>query len=223
MSNNSPTRLAAATIVIAAFLGSPEAWAQSTDEHLWLSAGMEFEPVDDLELGLSQMLRMDQGMTRVGKTGPELGMSYSLGGGFRLHGGYRFTADRRSEGDWRYEHRVFVGARYRYDIGVFELGYRLEFQEDLYKKRGERLHDNVIRNRFQIALEAHEVVQPFVSFEALANIGGTPGTGPKNWRLTAGTDLDLGDHGVSVFYRLRKAFGEPDTDHILGLDYGFSF
>ncbi|MFT6398193.1 MAG: hypothetical protein ACJAYU_002949 [Bradymonadia bacterium] len=209
--------------LLALIIASSDASAQTTDEQFWLSAGIDIEPVDDLQLSLSQMLRLDQSMTRIGKTGPELGLAYSLGGGFRLHAGYRFTADRRDEGDWRYENRVFFGARYRYDIGVFELGYRLEFQEDLYKKRGEKLNDNVIRNRFQVTLEVHEIVQPFVSFEALANIGGEDGTGPRNWRITVGTDLNFDDHGVSVFYRLRKAFGGPDTDHILGLDYGYSF
>lgn len=212
-----------AALVCAGLLFGTAASAQTTDEQLWLSAGFDVEPAEDFQLSVSQALRFDQGMSRVGKAAPELQLAYSLGGGFRLHGGYRFTADRRDEGDWRYEHRMFVGARYRYDIGVFELGYRLEFQEDVYKKRGEKLHDNVIRNRFQVALEAHEVVQPFVSFEALANVGGSPGTGPRNWRFTVGTDFDLGDHGITVFYRLRKAFGGPDTDHILGLDYGYSF
>ena len=206
-------------------LFSTHASAQSnSDEQLWLSLGAKTGLTSDLDLSLTQMLRMDQGMSRVGKAMPELGLSYDLPAGFRIHGGYRFTADRRSEGDWRYEHRVFVGARYNYDIGPLELGYRLEFQEDRYEKRGQKLHDNVIRSRFSVAVEAHDVVQPFVSFEKMADLGGSPGTGLRSWRITVGSDFDFGDHDIDVYYRLRRPFQAPiDTDHIIGLGYRVSF
>ena len=206
-------------------VGPPQASAQTTsDEQLWLSVEARAGLTNDLDVSLTQMLRLDQGMTRVAKAMPELGFSLNLPAGFRLHGGYRFTADRRSEGDWRNEHRLFVGARYNYDVGPFELGYRIEFQEDLYDKRDTKLHDNVLRNRFSVALEAHDVVQPFVSFEKMANLGGSPGTGLRSWRVTIGAELDLGDHDLETFYRLRRPFNAPiDTDHIIGLGYRISF
>jgi hypothetical protein len=213
--------LAAIVVLLAA---APVDAQSTSDEQLWLSAGARIELSDRVDVSLDQMLRLDQGFNRVGKAMPELGVSLDLPAGFRVHGGYRFTADRRSEGTWRYENRLFVGARYRYDVGPFELGYRIEFQEDRYRKRETALHDNVIRNRFSLALEAHDVVRPFVSYEALANLGGSPGTGLRSWRVTVGTELALGDHDIDVFYRVRRPFNAPiDTDHIIGLGYRISF
>lgn len=215
----SALRALCAALVAILCLAPGSASAQS-DEQLWLSAAVRTGVTDDLDLSLNQMVRFDQGMSRVGKAAPELGWVYDLPKGFRVHGGYRFTADRRTEGDWRYEHRLFVGARYDFDVGPVEFGYRLEFQEDIYEKRGQRLNDNVIRNRVSVSLESHDIVRPFVSCEKLANLGGEPGTGLRNWRATVGTALNFGDHDFDVFYRLRRPFEAPfGNDHIIGVGY----
>lgn len=210
----------AAAVLIALACLVPRPAAAQSDEQLWLSAALRARVTNDLDLSLNQMVRLDQSMSRVGKAMPELGWVYDLPKGFRIHGGYRFTADRRNEGDWRYEHRLFVGARYSFDVGPIEFGYRIEFQEDLYDKAGQRLHDNVVRNRFSVSVEEHDIVRPFVAFEKLANLGGSPGTGLRNWRATIGTALNFGDHDFDVFYRLRRPFEAPfDNDHILGVGY----
>lgn len=198
--------------------------AQETDEQLWLEASARMEVVDDLDVTLAQMLRLDQGFSRIGKVMPELSVAYGLIKRLKVHGGYRFTADKRSEGDFRFEHRLFVGARYRYPISIFDFNYRLEFQEDIYKKGGEALNDHVLRNRLGFSLDVHKIIVPFLAYELIVNLGGAPGTGLRNWRLTGGVEFDLKDHSIDVFYRLRRDFESPvNTDHIVGLGYRYTF
>ena len=194
------------------------------DEQLWLEVAARVELVDSLRLTLAQMLRLDQGMSHIEEAMPELAFSYRPLSGFRVDLGYRFTADRRDEGDWRYEHRVFINARYDRDVGPIELSYRLGFQEDLLEKRGEKLNESVLRQRVGATLEVHDIVKPFVTGELLINVGGDVETGLRNWRLTAGTVLNFGDHQPELFYRLIRTFDSPiETDHIIGLGYRYDF
>ena len=219
-------------IVVATLLAWPNlSWADDdsdapdlVDEQLWLEVAARVRPVDPLRITLAQLLRFDQGMSRIGKAMPELTVSFRPLRGFRFDLGYRFTADRRDEGDWRYEHRVFVKAGYSYDFGPVELSYRLGFQEDFLEKRGEKLKESVLRQRLGATLEVHDMVAPFVNGELLLNVGGDVETGWRNWRLTTGIELDLDDHKPEIFYRLRRTFGSPvETDHIIGLGYRYDF
>lgn len=217
-------------ILVAVFLSPTTTFAGDddkpdlTDEQLWLEVAGRVKLVDSLRLTLAQLLRLDQGMSRIGKAMPEFTVTYRPFGGFRFDLGYRFAADRRDEGDWRYEHRIFVNARYSRDFGPVELSYRLGFQEDFLEKRGEKLNESVLRHRVGTALEAHDIVVPFINGELLHNVGGDADAGLRNWRLTLGTEFDFDDHTTEVFYRLRRSFDSPiQTDHILGLAYRYAF
>lgn len=191
-----------------------------TDTQLWTEIGARVSLTKKLRLSVAQLARFDENVTRFGKAAPEVALSYELLDDLRIHGGYRLTADRRSEGDWRTEHRIFVGGRYSIDVGPFEFGYRLEFEEDIYKKAGKSLNDNVLRNRVDAAYEDLDVIKPGASFEMLTDIDSASATGMRNWRATVGADIELGRHNIELYYRFRRAFQAPlDADHIVGVGY----
>ncbi|MFT4705264.1 MAG: hypothetical protein ACI81R_002972, partial [Bradymonadia bacterium] len=150
-----PLRLLGASCALTLLCITASASAQTSDDdtQLWLEAGIRGDITDDLDLTFTQAFRFDQRISRLGRVLPELSLGYDLPHGIDLDLGYRFTADKRDEGDWRYEHRIYFGGSYSRDVGPLNVQYRLRFQEDLYEKRGEKLNDHMLRNRLRTRLE----------------------------------------------------------------------
>lgn len=193
----------------------------ATDVQIWTDLAARVTLAKKLKLTVKQLVRFDQDITRFGKAATEAQLDYEIIDNLELHFGYRITSDRRDEGDWRMENRLYAGGRTWIDVGEFEFGYRLEFQEDIYRKAGQGLNDNVLRNRVDASYEDLDPVQPFVTFEVLSDIASKLyGTRMRNWRATAGLELEVGKHEFEFFYRLRRSFDTPvDTDHIIGAGF----
>lgn len=219
-------RFAALLLCTSLALGLAPRAAEAADPiGVWLEAAVRAEPVDDLRITVSNQVRFSDSLARLGRVLPEVSLAYRLNSWLRLDGGYRFTADKRSEGDFRYLHRVFADVRMRWEaLRDLQLGYRSRLQTETTRDRRDRRQNQPEwRNRVSATLAMHDVVQPRLSWELFAPFSNGGTLRAAEWRLKLGLGLDLGAHTVEPFYHYQRDI-EVDPgqgEHVLGLGYRF--
>ena len=127
-----------------------------TDINSWFVAGFEFEPADDLTLGIEGQLRLKDDISVVDQYFGELNAQYKLPAGFRLGAGLRYIRDNDTRGNIQgYENhlRYNIDGSYRHKIDRFSLRYRIRYQNrnelGISKDEGD-IHREAIRLRARV-------------------------------------------------------------------------
>ena len=213
-----------AGLVAATFLVTPSAWAQS-DVQLWTKAGVRYRVHDQWRVLFKQHLRLDESLSQAGAVMPELGLRYRPWKWLRLATGYRWQYERDNDREWQSRHRAHGSARLRLDLDPLEIRYRLQYQAQFRREDDDGTRTrHVARNALELLWVGFGPFQPFVEAETYHRLDGDPEERAlRKLRLTAGAGHELGDHEVSLFYRLELLHTDPDdpTLHIIGAGYRF--
>lgn len=217
--------VAIATAAAVLLLLTPRVAEAKDPIEVWLEAGVRAELVDDLRLTVSNQIRFRDRLERLERVLPELKLAYRVTDWLRFDGGYRFTADKRTEGDFRYFHRLFVDARLRWEpVRDIELDYRMRLQNEMFRDRDDqRQNQPEWRHRLGATFAHHDLVQPGVSWELFTPFSNGRPLYAAAWRLNLGIGLDFGDHMLEPHYHYQRSIdGQPRSgEHVLGLGYRF--
>ena len=202
-----------------ACLSRPAAATAARDTLLWTSASIRYKPHKKLKLELSQHLRLDQNLSQVERTMPELELTYRPAGWLDLGIGYRYIFERTKNGDLEPAHRYHGQLGLEHELGPVEISYRLRYQE----KHEEDEFDWTarIRNKLSAQLDTDTAFTPLISAEHFLDTVERP-TETTRYRLGIGTKIKLSKpHRLTVRYLYQADQREPLSEHILSLKYQY--
>ncbi|MCA9581481.1 MAG: DUF2490 domain-containing protein [Myxococcales bacterium] len=193
---------------------------KADDTRLWFEGGLRGEPIDDLDLSLDQLLRLENDVSEIGMVGLEPKVELRITKWMELGGGYRLSYEPRGPKKSRVFHRFFGGPEFRLKLRPVTTRLRLRYQEDLrFAKKGTKA-EHTARARLGFELDLDEEWAPYVDGEIwVALARGGVAAEEDRWRIKVGMQWELGQESWDVSYRVQGPFAGPGLDHILGLDY----
>ncbi|MCF8358005.1 MAG: DUF2490 domain-containing protein [Prolixibacteraceae bacterium] len=215
------------TIIILGVLKT--ATAQRTDFRARFGAGIEKE-FGNFTAGIEYEHRFDNVLTTFDKALIEPSVSYEVTDFFDVGAQYRIEYDQNIKRERRFEQRISVNARLKYEFDDFEFKYKTILQygsDDLsnpFYIAGNKL---VNRHSFEIEYNWFGLpLVPFAGYEFFIHLNDARGTIINQYRIEAGIDYDMDWASTfTFFYRFENEFNiaYPTDSHTLGLKYRFKF
>lgn len=215
------------TIIILGFLKT--ATAQTTDFRARFGAGIEKE-FGNLTAGIEYEHRFDNYLTTFDKALIEPSVSYEVAGFFDVGAQYRIEYDQNIKRERRFEQRISVNARLKYEYDDFEFKYKTILQygsDDLTNSIYNVSNKLVNRHSFEIEYNWFGMpLVPFAGYEFFIHLNDPRGAIVNQYRIEAGIDYDMDRASTfTFFYRFENEFNIafPTDSHSLGLKYRFKF
>lgn len=195
------------------------------DAGLWLGAAIDYEIIDDLELSLSDELRLDRYITNIAKNNLDIGVAYDMKKWLSLGAYYRFSRE-NDNGLWNNSHRYYTDATFQYKSLHFKYAYRIRYQTQhnaIHKSENWNVMDHTIRNKvsvdygilnspwsFQLATEIYKPITQPVFCDKLRIGGGVEYTLSKKQKVE-----------LSYIYQKEFNIAEPEINSIVALGYKY--
>jgi hypothetical protein len=192
--------------------------AQEQDVFNWVQISVEFEPVDDIEVQFSQMLRTElypEQLLRQWNT--EFGAAYAFNKHWKAGAEVRLTF---AEGELLPRYAIY--GRYRDGMGDFELQFRTKLQTDVTRTS---LPETTLRNRFRLGYEVNKDMLIYVSYESFYRMYYIENLFSEN-RIETGIDYSINKHNsINLAYINSSEINEsnPKTRHIASISYNYKF
>lgn len=222
------------SIFIVIFVGAIlSTFAQETvitsDLEQWTSLSISKKINKHWKLSLDQEFRLKHNASEFNIYFTDLGVDYKINKYFSLGANYRFYQNKNNDNVFITQHRWSTDLKYKQDIGRFELGYRLRFQnkdEDFYTSdTGNNLYN--LRNKFSAEYNIRNCkIDPFFSTELYRTINSTNDTELSKFRWTLGLEYSIKKFGdIELYYRMDNELNlsYDKTTHIIGVGYKYSF
>ncbi len=181
------------------------------------------------KLSLDQEFRLKHNASDFNIYFTDLGVDYKVNKNFGLGANYRFYQNKNNDNVFVTQHRWSTDLKYKQDIGRFELGYRLRFQnkdEDFYTSdTGNNLYN--LRNKFSAEYNIRNCkIDPFFSTELYRTINNSNDTDLSKLRWTLGVEYSIKKFGdIELYYRMDNELNlsYDKTTYIIGIGYKYSF
>ncbi|MCB2195672.1 MAG: DUF2490 domain-containing protein [Bacteroidetes bacterium] len=222
------------SISIVIFVGAIlSTFAQETvvtsDLEQWTSLSISKKINKHWKLSLDQEFRLNHNASEFNIYFTDLGVDYKINKYFSLGANYRFYQNKNNDNVFVTQHRWSTDLKYKQDIGRFEFGYRLRFQnkdEDFYTSdTGNNLYN--LRNKFSAEYNIRNCkIDPFFSTELYRTINSTTDTELSKLRWTLGLEYSIKKIGdIELYYRMDNELNlsYDKTTHIIGVGYKYSF
>lgn len=218
-------RMIAVTLLAAACLLAPRDTAAG-DFQLWSEAGVRARLHKRLRLKIDALFRFDRNLSATESVAPQVALSWRAWKFLRLEAGYRTGIEPIESREPTYLdiwHRFHLDLRWRLPVNPVRFRYRLRYQEQFgwpWTDDPDLVARHTMRHKLDVEWKAGAGLEPFTAAELFTCIADPDGPLHK-WRITAGLDLETGDHVFTLFYRFEDMLDDPeDPDrHILGVEY----
>lgn len=191
-----------------------------SDLGLWQSFGVDFKPAKGFKLYLEKQLRYEDTFTNMESDISEVGLRYKASGFLQLRVNYRF-ASLSGEKRNRFDGNVYLNLR----LNAVKISNRMRLQQEFMETSESRESELDFRNRLRVTFVNNRKIKPFVGGEVFIGLG--DGGGKRNkFRLTAGADWAVTKPvTLTAFYHYQRELEKdnPDTSHIFGLKFNYSF
>ena len=206
--------------------------AQTSDLASWNGLEVKYKLNKKWAFSLEGQLRLKEDISTIDNYFTQFNTEYKFIKNFKLVGAVRYIRENDNKGNIQgYENhfRFNIDALYKHEIGNFELGYRLRYQNKnelgVSESEGDFPNQNI---RFKTGI-AYNIknwkLDPKFSAEIFNRFQEGKDNGFNKYRITLGTDYKINDSGkIKVYYRVEKQLNVdfPDTTNIIGLKYTYS-
>lgn len=184
----------------------------------WFQVAAEFEPVKDVEVQFSQMIRTElYPELTFRQWNTEIGAAYAFNKHWKAGAEMRITVT--GEGVIP---RYAIYGRYRDGIGDFELQFRTKLQTEISKVA---LPETTLRNRIRTGYELNKDLLIYVSYELFYRMYFVENSFSEN-RIETGIDYSINKHNsINLAYLNSSEINEsnPNTRHIASISYNYKF
>jgi hypothetical protein len=191
------------------------------DFETWSSVGLEYEPIDGLNLELQEQVRLNKNSQNLDQYFTQLSMSYNLSKHFEISGGYRWiTSNEKDNGVSVNEssNRYHLGILYKHAIKRTTFSYRLRFQNKSFLD-AKSSSNQFLRFKTRVKYNIKNwKLDPIASAELYREIDGEF----SKFRATLATDYRFKKIGkIKVFFRFIKELNEPNpkSSTVVGLSF----
>lgn len=223
-------RLISIVILVAfVFPATAQKTVVTSDLEQWTTLSISKKINKHWKLSLDQEFRLNHNASEFNIYLTDLGVDYKINRHFSLGANYRFYQNKNNDNVFVTQHRWSADAKYEQDIGRFELGYRIRFQnkdEDFYTSNsGNNIYN--LRNKFSVDYNIRNCrIDPFFSTELYRSINNSSDTELSKLRWTFGLDYSVKRFGnIELYYRMDNELNlsYDKTTHIIGVGYKYSF
>lgn len=203
--------------------------AQHSDAGLWISINAEKKVTRAFSISLSEELRMADNISSPGTCFSEVGLNYRLNRNFRVSATYRFMLKERNDGTYSNRHRIYFDLVYRERLKPLTILLRTRFQSqyaDVYSSPEGKYAQYYSRNKLTLKYEISSRLRPYLSAELFTPLNAGSGCIIDNARYSGGSEYSLNRaHTIDLFYMIQHEYnvGDPETDHIIGIGYYYTF
>lgn len=195
----------------------------TTDDQLWLAAGMKAEVAQDLDASFVQHVRWADKMSQLDSVMPQIGLSYGVMPWLEVSTSYRILSEREKDGDMQSGYRLSGSMSLEHALGPVEFGYRFRGQ-----RKGLADQDVAairLRHRGQLQFDTNTFVTPLASYELYSDPSADAGEKAQKSRLTAGAGFKLTKaHRLKLKYHHQLELdGDGDVDRIFIFAYRYGF
>ena len=187
-----------------------------TDNLLWTSSGITYQPAKRWKLQGTQNFRFMENASRLESLMPQAEFEYSPYKWLDVGGGYRFIYESKKDDEMVSAHRYNADIQFAHKLGNFKLSYRLRYQE---KHKSENLDIIMrLRNRFKLSYDTQTPYSPLLAMESFTG----EDLNTRKTRLTMGVAAKLSKaHRLKVRYHHQTLIDvdERETERIFLLDY----
>ena len=194
--------------------------SDDADLGLWQSFGVDFKPAKGFKLYLEKQLRCEDKFTNMESDISEVGLRYKASGFLQLRVNYRFVS-RSGEKRDRFDGNVYLNLR----LNAVKISNRTRLQQEFIETLESSESELDFRNRLRITFTNSKKIQPFLGGEVFIGLG-DGGDKRNKFRLTAGADWAVTKPvTLTAFYHYQRELEKdnPDTSHIFGLKFNYSF
>lgn len=215
-------------------LGNTPSFAQTSDLGNWNTFSLDKKLNDKISLGFDAELRFKSNLTRFNLIYTNFSASYKITDWLKVTGVYRFIDKNKDDGYYGLRHRVYGDLAAKYKTGKFSFAARTrvqwEFRAKGYAGDVGNIPEVYWRNKFDIKYKLTDRITPYIAAEfrwQLRNprIPYNDGCVFDRNRAYLGLDYEINhDNTIGLYYMRQSEFNveEPETLHIIGLEYSLS-
>ena len=138
---------------------------------LRLDAGLRVSLPHDMKVGITQLVRFDDGVSRCYQVAPELTFAYAPLRWLQLTAGYRYEYERNSTDRFQHRHRIFANAVFPVSLAYVDLIVRAQWQVELRSTTDDAPFEfHLLRLRLMLKFPVVPVVTPYTSVETFQRI-----------------------------------------------------
>ncbi|MFM2016680.1 MAG: hypothetical protein RL007_336 [Bacteroidota bacterium] len=223
-------KLIAAALLI--FSGANFLNAQTQDFGMWNTISVNKEFNKKLSAGIDQEIRFRDNLSTLNLVYTNVGLTYKLSDNFKFSAVYRFIDKHKDDFTWGVRHRIYFDAAVKVKPGNFNFSYRARYQIEWRGAGYEQIHGNVpeiyFRNLFKLGYKVGESWEPYLGSEIRFQIQNPRipyHNGFDRTRFIGGLNYELNKHhtiGTYFLYQKEWNVSDPETLHILGIEYTFN-
>lgn len=223
-------KLIAAAILI--FFGANFLSAQTQDFGMWNTISVNKDLSDKLTFGLDQEIRFRDNLSTLNLVYTNVGLTYKLNSNFKFSAVYRFIDKHKDDFSWGVRHRIYFDAAIKVKPGNFNFSYRARYQLEWRGAGYELIHGKVpevyFRNLFKLGYKLNDNWEPYLGSEIRFQIRNPRipyHNGFDRTRMIGGLNYEVNKHhviGTYFLYQKEWNVSDPETLHILGIEYTFN-
>lgn len=194
-----------------------------------MSVNAEKKLTKAISVSLAGELRLDKNLSRAGTCFSEIGLNYRFSKKLRLSANYRYMAKSRNDGSYSNRHRYYFDLSYREKISSLTMLFRTRFQSqyaDVFSSPEGKIPEYYSRNKLTVKYDVSKKITPYISAETFTPLCNINGISIDDVRYAAGAEYSFNRiHTIDLFYMLQQEYSvkDPETDHIIGIGYYFTF
>lgn len=197
----------------------------------WNGVGLSFKKSKDLSFGLDAEMRFDHNLHRLERYYFSPGVKYDLSKLIRIGSSYRFSV---FPDENELSHRATIDLEFRdlaqtfLNTNRFDMNFRLRSTLSSFKYS---ISEPVIRGKLLLTYNLPKTkLKPEVAAEIFYGFNDQlVYTNDRvygihrftKYRLRAGLDHEIGNHGINIFYQLQSPLTESSIDHTIGIRYKY--
>lgn len=185
----------------------------------------------NIDLSLTEEIRMEDNATTLGKSYTTLGLEYKLRKWIRIGINYRFILNKRKNGNFGHRHRMMGDLKLRTYQHRLTLTYRARIQSEVrtynYTHEYGFSPATDLRHTFKAKYTINRIYRPYATFDLRYRLrdARTPDfTGFDRSRIVAGVDIALSrTRKLDVYLMTYRHWNvvEPDRVFAIGVEYSF--
>jgi hypothetical protein len=223
--------MARVSVIVLLTLLSASCFGQLHDAGAWLGTDIRFRIKKRMDLVVSHQIRTKTLSSQFDQFFIEPELRYKLKNGLRFAVAYRPSLKFDLESGASIRHRYHLQLDYGIDLGDWEIGTRVRFQQRFVPiRRSERLPSSeqpiAIRNKWSVEYTDFKKLEPFIQFEYFLNLSGQAPIQIGTLRYKAGVEFDLPKKlFLSLFYMMEQEIAneQPFFNHVIGIGVSREF
>lgn len=201
--------------------------AQIDDIGVWSGITFQTKITRELEVSLTEQLRLKNDVTRISLLLSDIGLSYDVSKKLQVGLNYRYIKSNQ-DNYYSNRHRIYADLAWKEKIKFISITLRERVQEqysDYYSSETGKVPDWVLRSKLTAKIDLDKKYSPYLSGEIFYLLDNESNeNGLTQYRYETGINYNINRiHSINPFFIFQKSHSIKFNELIYGLMYTFSY